>query len=181
MLDLSPEFHIYGPPAFIFGGVEIKPPYTSSDVIDEMPKVIRSIANSVYQAYGINTKIETQPKKQILTKLSPLTASIDDNCIDHQITNKGNATGNERLAKILYLRLMVQKWHTGLFTREDGFYVAHRLMEKFDPETTEYLLKAIKATILEFTYNKFRIGSNISNNVLKVDAEIIPPETLYLV
>ena len=181
MLNLNPEFHIYGPPPFMVGGVEIKPPYRSSDIIEEMPKIVRSIAKSIYQAYEIDTRIDTPSKNLISTKLSPLTASIDEKCIDYQITNRKLIKENEKLAKILILRLSVQGWNTGLFARDDGFYVAHIMREKFDPETTEFLLKEIKTAILKLTYNKFRVTSGISDNLLRVDAELIPEDFLYFV
>ena len=181
MLDSNPDFHIYGPPPFIFGGVEIQPPYRSSDVIEEMPRIIRSLANSISQAYEIDTKVDTPTKTIISTRLSPLTASIVEKCIDYQITNRRLSKENEQLAKISILRLSVSKLHTGLFAHDHGFYVAHVLEEKFNPETTEFLLKGVKTAILKLTYDRFRVTSNISDRLLRVDAELIPPEALYVV
>jgi hypothetical protein len=181
MLDLNPEFHIYGPPPFIFGGVEIRPPYTSSDIINDMPKVIKSIGDHIYTAYEIYMRTETVTKNLISTKLSPLIASIDNKCIEYQITNRKLDKENEKLAKISILRLSVHKLHTGFFARDDGFYVAHILKEKFDPETTEFLIKQLKTAILKLTYDKFRVTSSISDNLLRVDAELIPSDSLYVV
>jgi len=53
MLYLSPEFRNYGPPPLMVGGVGITPPYRSSDLTNEMPRVLKDIGDSVRQAYGI--------------------------------------------------------------------------------------------------------------------------------
>jgi len=158
----------------MFGGVELTFPYRSSDVTKEMPKVIRGITNSFYQAYGINTKIDTPSNKLILTKLSPLVALIDEKCADYEIKHK-------KLAKIYIRRAMIHGYPTTLFARDNGFYVVHKLKEKFDPEETEFLLKTIKATILKLTYDKFRVTSSISDTELRVEAEIIPADDLFVV
>jgi len=120
------------------------------------------------------TTINTQLNNLISTKISPLTASINEKYKDYPISG-------EKLAKILLQRLTVQGKDTGLFTHDKGFYVVHKLKEKFDTETTEVLLKSVKAAILIVTYNKFRISSMISDDLLRVDAEIIPSDNLYVI
>ncbi len=174
MLDLNPEFRIYDPPLLMFGGVKITPPYRSSDVTKEMSRIIKDIADSIYQAYEIYTRINISSNNFISTKVSPLTASIDESCRDYSIERK-------ELAKILLQRLTIKKKDTGLFYHNKGFYVVQKLKEKFDPVTTEFLLKAVKTAILTFTYNKFRISSIISDNLLRIDAEIISSDTLYII
>jgi len=146
-----------------------------------MPKIVRDIASSIYQAYEIKTRVDVPSKNLILTKVSPLTASINEKCIDYSIKNKNLVNENKKLAKILKLRLKVHGWDTGLFARSNGFYVAHMLKEEFDPSETELLLKATKAAILKLTYNKFRVSSSISDKLLAVNAEIIQPDKNYFV
>jgi len=179
MLEENPKFHVYGPPPFIVGGVEIKPPYRSSDAIEEIPEIINSLGHSVDQAYGINTRVETPSENLILTRVSPLTASIDKKCIDYLIDRR-NLEEHEKVAKTLFLRLKANVLHTALFARKDGFYVAHILMQKFNTEYTEFLLKTIKRTLLKLTYDKFRVLSTISDDVLRIDAEIIQPKDQYV-
>jgi len=179
MLDLNPPFYIYEPPLLMFGGVEIKPPYNSPDTIKEMSAILQGVRRSIYQAYEIYMRVYTPSNDLISTKISPLTATVNKNCKDFLIGNYPKE--NRELAKILIHRLMMQNKEAGLFYHDKGFYAIQKLKDKFDPVATESLIKSIKTAILTFTYNKFRVTSSISDNVLRVDAELIPPNTLYII
>jgi hypothetical protein len=191
MLDLNPPCHIYEPFFFsadelkplIIGGVKITPPYKSSNLTTEMYKVLDDITNSLRQAYEANMRISIPSSNIISTEISPLTVPIKKNCKDYLIGNYPEK--NEKLAEILLQRLMIERKDTELFTHKKGFYVAHKLEEKFNPEATEVLIKRVKRAILTLTYkftlNRFMIKSSIHNKILRVDAEIIPIDTLYIV
>jgi hypothetical protein len=179
MINLNPPFYIYEPPTFLFGGIEITPPYRASDLTKEMSTVLRRIANSFSQAYEIDMKIKTVSDNFISTQISPLTASINRDCKDFLIGEY--AKEKRKLANIYLQHLMIQNGDGEIFTHDKGLYVILKLKQKFDPITTELLIRKIKSKILTFTYNKFRISSTHSDNILRIDAEIIPPDTLYIV
>ncbi len=179
MLDLNPPFYIYEPPLLMFGGVEITPPYDSSDTIKEMSTILRSVERSIYQAYDIYLRIYTPSNDFISTRISPLTATIDKKCKDFLIGSFPK--GNRELAYTLLKRLMFANKEVGLFYHDKGFYAIQKFKENFDTSTTESLIKSIKTATLTLTHNRFRIASNISDRVLNVNAEIIPPNISYLV
>ena len=179
MLDLNPEFRIYEPPLLIFGGVEITPPYRNSDITKEMYPILKDIADSIYQAYEIKTRINIPSNNFVITKVSPLVAPIDENCKDYLIGNYPK--GRKKLAKALLNHIEMQKKNTELFYHNKGFYAIHKLKEKFDPTTTNFLIKAVKTAILTFTHHRFRLESIISDDILEIDAEIIPSDDLYIV
>jgi len=178
MLDSNPPFYLFEPPLLLFGGVELNPPYKSSDVTKEMPMILKRVGNSIEQAYEVDMRIYIPSNNVIMTKISPLTAPIVKNCKDFLIGEYPK--GNRKLARILLQRLIIQNKDTGLFYHDKGFYVIHKLKENFDPITTELLLKAIKTAIIELYYNRFRVSSIISDNVLRIYAELLSDNT-YIV
>lgn len=173
MLELSPEFRNYGPPPLMFGGIEITPPY-GFNLTKQMSKVLKDVTDSIQLAYEINTRIITPSNNVILTTVSPLASSITEKYRDYSLIN-------EQLARTLLQNLNIQKKDTGLFTHNKGFYVVHKLKEKLDTEATEFLLTAIKTTILTLTYNKFRVTSAVSDNLLRVEAEITKLHEKYII
>lgn len=181
MLNINPLFYIFDPSflgddikrtPFIFGGIEVTPPYRGSNLTKEMSAVLRRIKNSIEQAYPTRMGIYTFSNNFISTQVSPVAAPIEKNCEDFSIGEYPKQ--NRGLAKFIFQRLNLTDRDTGLFYHDKGFYVIHRLKEELDALETEVLLKTIKSNILVRTYNKFRITSTISGGILRVDAEIIP-------
>jgi len=173
MLDLNPNFYIYEPPLLMFGGIEVIPPYTSSNLAQEMSKIHRNVRSTIYQAYSIYMRTQVPNKNTVSTTVLPLEATIDEKCRDYHINRRELVT---TISQMLFSRGR----DTGLVHHNNGFYVVHKLKEKFDPPVMEWLLKKIDAAMIKLVYKKFRISSIISDDLLRVDAEILPTDTYVI-
>jgi hypothetical protein len=174
MLVSEPPFYIYHlPPPVMFGGIQIVPPYDNSKLAKEMTEMHQNLRTIFYQAYGIYVRTQATNSKTIATIVSPLEATIDKKCADYPF-NKS------KIFMTISQMLFSRGTDIGLVHYGNGFYVVHKMREKLDPRLIEQLIRKIDAAMINLVYNKFRISSVISGNMLRINAEIIPTD-LYIV
>jgi hypothetical protein len=167
MIYVNPPFRIYGPPLSLFGGVEIQPPFASSKLIMDVQKILSDLGDSLYQAYEIKSRIDVK-QNLLLYRSSPVIATIDRKCRDYHISDMDVA---ERIQKMV----LEKGKESALMFHNKGFYLLHILQEKLAPETTEKLVKATTVSIFNIVGRAYRISSTIKSNMLKIDAEVVPP------
>ena len=168
MIDLDPEFRIYDPPLLLFGGVKIEPPHNPTTIADEIGKVLSDIADSLYQAYKVRSKTVSK-NEQVIFRAWPIVAELDERCRDDYI-------GEVKIAQRILNLVIHQKKERALITHDNGFYLLNILSKDYDPVTTEALLKAAESAMFSFVGGRYKIESNIKDNVLRIDAQLIPPK-----
>jgi len=176
MLNLNPEMRIYSPPTLIFGGVEIeRRPHRISELTSNISIVLSNISDCLKIAYNMKSRIDAEGSS-VMYEGSPIINTLDKNCKDYSLnTNK--------TAQMILKRMLEKNKESAVMLREDlkGVYLLHILKDKFDPETTNTLLRVTEFTIFQlFGYNS-EITSSIDDNILKVTATVIPPLKLTYV
>lgn len=209
MIKLNPDFRIYGKPPrisrrlppFLFGGVyrEVGP-YNDSKLTSEMSAVLKDVTDSFYQAYGVKSIIKRPKDIEVLCKIYPISAKIDDSCEDYsfdrlvrKMKKRHGPIGPKKIEE-RYAQMIEEKKDTTTFILRgpemgtNGFYFMHPLEEDFDPERTGNFLKTLEMLSLKLFDKKYRIQSGIEevflrpgleSKVLKVDMEIIPEPLWY--
>jgi len=173
MIDVNPPFRIYGPPLSLFGGVDMQPPFESSKVVADVEKILSDLSDSLYQAYEIKSRVSIDGN-MLLYRSSPVVAVIDRKCRDYYI-------GDMEMAERIQKMALEQGKESALMLHKNGFYLLHILQEKLDPETTNRLVKTTEATIFGTLGRIYRISSAVKSNVLKIEAEVVPPNLDSLV
>jgi len=168
MIDLDPAFEIYDPPLFLFGGVQVEPPHNPDTLPKEVERVLSDIGDSLYQAYLVKSRTESNDEKLIF-RAWPTSAQLDKRCRDEYV-------GRNSLAKNILNLARINKSESLLVKDDEGFYLLHILRKNYDPAVAGHILKTLEAVMFSLAGRRYRIESRIKGNVLNIDAELIQPK-----
>ena len=169
----------YPPQIAAFGGVEYSSPGLDVNTITrEVSDVVRSLGNSLEQAYEVKTVLQSPRENFLSTKITPIKAELDRRSVDIDLRyNEKSETIRE--LKILMRRMAAENRNNAIITRKDnkGLYILHDMKKYFDPESVGELLQTTKCLLFKIARQKVtKTNRKILPEYLEVDVELKAPD-----
>ena len=181
MIETDPRFMIfYVPPFLTFGGIKIDPAeYESSKFNEEVSETIKSVGGSLERAYEIKTRIKNIDRYSILTEVRPIISDFDKRSVEANLSNID--LPQAKYIKKVSRKMIENNKNSAIITKESSFDIFHILEEKFNPENTEYLLKAIEGLLFNIGGRSYNIDSSIEDGMLSINLKLDkPPSSFYV-